>query len=76
MFMAFHTRKIKIRALNDSKEIAAIVYINSIILVLLAVTELALRQYHYIYSALNGMVLLIGGFLFLGLVFVPKVISD
>lgn len=73
MFMAFHTRKVKIKALNDSKEIGAIVYINSIILVLLAVTELALRQYHYLYSALNGTILLIGGSLFLGLVFIPKV---
>ena len=76
MFMAFHTRKIKIKALNDSKEIAAIVYINSIIMVLLAVTELTLRQYHYIYSALNGMVLLIGGSLFLGLIFIPKVCKN
>lgn len=74
MFMAFHTRKVKIKALNDSKEIGAIVYINSIILVLLAVTELALRQYHYLYSALNGTILLIGGSLFLGIVFIPKVI--
>ena len=73
MFMAFHTRKVKIRALNDSKEIAAIVYINSLILVLLAVTELALHQYHYIYAALNGIALLVGGALFLGLTFVPKV---
>lgn len=72
--MAFHIRKVKIKALNDSKEIAAIVYINSIILVLLAVTELALRQYHYLYAALNGAALLIGGSLFLGLVFIPKVI--
>ena len=71
--MAFHTRKVKIRALNDSKEIAVIVYINSIILVLLAVTELALRQRHYLYTFLNGMALLTGGSLFLGLIFVPKV---
>lgn len=73
MFMAFHTRKVKIKALNDSKEIGAIVYINSIILVLLGVTELALRKYHYVYAALYGTALNIGGSLFLGLTFVPKV---
>lgn len=73
MFMAFHTRKIKIRALNDSKEIAAIVYINSIILVLLIVVEFALRQYHYVYASLYGLALLVGGSLFLGLTFIPKV---
>lgn len=73
MFMAFHTRKIKIRALNDSKEIAAIVYINSIIMLLLALTEFTLRRHHYVYSGVNGIVLLIGGSLFLGLIFIPKV---
>ena len=73
MFMAFHTRKIKIRALNDSKEIAAIVYINSIILVLLIVVEFPLRQYHYVYASLYGLALLVGGSLFLGLTFIPKV---
>ena len=73
MFMAFHIRKVKIKALNDSKEIAVIVYINSITLALLAVTEFALRQYHYAYAALYGTALLIGGYLFLGLMFGPKV---
>ena len=73
MFMAFHVRKVKIRALNDSKEIAVIVYINSITLVLLAVTEFSLRQFHYLYAALYGTALLIGGYLFLSLIFVPKV---
>ena len=71
--MAFHTRKVKIKALNDSKEIAAIIYINSIMLAILAVTEFALQDYHDVYAALFGIALLIEATLFLGLIFVPKV---
>ena len=73
LFMAFHTRRIKIRALNDSKEIAAIIYINSIILVLLAVSVFVLGRYHDVHVALFGLVLLVDASLFLGVLFVPKV---
>ena len=73
VFMAFHTRRVKVKALNDSKEIAAIIYINSIILALLVVTEFALAKYHNIYAAVFGLALLIEGSLFLGLTFIPKV---
>ena len=73
MFMAFHTRRVKVKALNDSKEIAAIIYFNSIILSILAVTEFALQHYHDVYAALFGLALLIEASLFLGLIFVPKV---
>ena len=73
IFIAFHTRRVKIRALNDSKEIAAIIYINSIVLVLLAVVQLVLSDYHTAYTATVGLGLLIEGTLFLGLVFIPKV---
>ena len=73
MFMAFHTRRVKVKALNDSKEIAAIIYFNSIILSILAVTEFALQHYHDVYAALFGLALFIEASLFLGLIFVPKV---
>lgn len=73
MFMAFHTRRVKIRALNDSKEIAVIVYINSIILALLTVVEFALSRYHQVYAALFGLALLVAPTVFLTLIFVPKV---
>ena len=73
MFMAFHTRKIKIKALNDSKEIAVIIYINSITLSLLAFVEFALNVYHEVYAAMFGLALLVGASLFLTLVFTPRV---
>ena len=73
MFMAFHIRRVKIKALNDSKEIAVIIYINSITLVLLAVIEFGLNTYHEVYAALFGLGLMVGATLFLTLVFIPKV---
>ena len=71
--MAFHIRRVKIKALNDSKEIAVIIYTNSIILVLVAVIEFALSAYHEVYAALLGLGIMVVATLFLTLVFIPKV---
>ena len=71
--MVFHIRRVKIKALNDSKEIAVIIYVNSIILALLAVTQFALETYHDVYAAMFGLALLVDATLFLGLMFIPKV---
>ena len=71
--MVFHTRRVKVKALNDSKEIATIIYINSIILAVLAVTQFALENYHNVYAAMFGVALLIDATMFLGLIFIPKV---
>ena len=73
MFMAFHTRRVKIKVLNDSKTIAVIVYINSIILALLAVVEFALIRYHQLHTALFGLALLVEATVFLTLIFIPMV---
>jgi gamma-aminobutyric acid type B receptor len=75
MFMAFHTRKVKIIVLNDSKEIALIVYTNAIILAMLAVAEFALSVYHEVYTALFGLALLLEATVFLALIFIPRVSS-
>ena len=71
--MAFHVRRVNIKVLNDSKEIALIVYVNSIILTLLVVVEFALSEYHVVYSALFGLALLLEATVFLALIFIPKV---
>ena len=73
MFMAFYTRRVKIKALNDSKEIAVVIYFNSITLTLLAVVEFALKQYHEVYAALFSLALLVEASVFLTLIFIPKV---
>ena len=75
MFMAFHTRRVKIKVLNDSKQIAIIVYVNSIILALLTVVEFALSRYHEVHTALFGLAMLVEATVFLSLVFLPKVDS-
>ncbi len=74
MFMAFHTRKVKIKALNDSKAIAAIIYINSIVLVLMIVNSFVLEAYHNVHAALFGLASLVQATMFLGFLFIPKVI--
>ncbi len=73
IFMAFHTRRVKIKALNDSKETGAIIYINSIILVLIMVAAFVLEGYHNIHAALFGLALFVQASIFLGLLFIPKV---
>ena len=73
MFMAFHTRKVKIKALNDSKEITVVVYINSLTLTLLTVTEFALNRRYLLYTFLFALALFVGASIFLGLIFGPKV---
>ena len=74
--MAFHTRRVKVKILNESKEIAVIIYINSIVLVLLAASEFTLATHHNAYAALFGLGLLTEATLFLGLIFIPKVSNN
>ena len=73
IFLAFHIRKVKIKALNDAKEIAAIIYINSIILVIMVVSVFVLDTYHDTHAALFGLALLLQASCFLGIIFIPKV---
>uniref|UniRef100_A0A1X7VGX3 G-protein coupled receptors family 3 profile domain-containing protein n=1 Tax=Amphimedon queenslandica TaxID=400682 RepID=A0A1X7VGX3_AMPQE len=75
IFMAFHMRNVNVKALNESKEIAAIIYINSIVLVMLGVTEFVLDRSHNAYAALFGLGLLIDATLFLGFTFIPKIFN-
>ena len=73
IFMAFHIRKVKIKALNDSKETAAVIYINTIILITLIASAFALDDYHNGHAAIFGLAIFIDATLFLGALFVPKV---
>ena len=73
MFMAFHTRNVKIQSLNEAKEIAGLVYINSIILVVVVVAGFAFNDYHDTHASLYGLAMIVDATLFLTLTFVPKV---
>eukprot|EP00731_Ephydatia_muelleri_P010455 Em0005g1041a len=69
------TRKVKVSALNDSKYVAAIIYISSITLLTLLFTHFGFYNYVNIsHGVLNG-VIFINTTAYLGLIFCPKMIS-
>ncbi len=71
--LAFQTRNVKIKALRDSKLIASVIYISSLVLVFLGVSTFALRTYINARGAVfaNGIFVLTT--IFLALLFIPKV---
>ena len=73
IFMAFTTRKVNIKALNDTKENCIMIYINSIILAILILTEFAFGRHPGVYTTVFGLAIFLEATLFLGVVFIPKV---
>ena len=73
LILAFSTRKIKVKGLNDSKYIAAAIYITSIVLAVTTVSTYTLMDYVNVYPAVVGIGFLLGTTMILGLVFVPRV---
>lgn len=45
VYLAFKIRRVKIQGLNESKEVSAILYITSVILAVLLITNVALGDY-------------------------------
>ena len=72
ILLAFLTRKVKVKGLRDSKFIAAIVYISSIVLVVLALVNFSLRIFINIGTGIFVVSILTLTTLILALVFVPK----
>ena len=73
ILLAFQTRKVKIPGLKDSKFVAAVVYISSIILVVLALVTFALRTYINISSGIKVAGIFLMTTVILAFSFVPKV---
>lgn len=71
--LAFQTRKIKVKVLNDSKWVAAIIYSSSLCVLVLILSEFALTGFLNIRTALLNIAELTATTIFLALVFVPKV---
>ena len=71
--LAIQTRKIKIKLLNDSKYIAAVIYISSIALFFIGSNVIIPDQFINIEEALFSGSILVGTTFFLALVFIPKV---
>jgi hypothetical protein len=75
LLLAFHTRKVKVKGLDDSKYIAASIYVTSIVLAVIIVSTYTLNDYVNAYPAVVGMGLLLGTTMTLGLVFIPRMVG-
>ena len=75
LLLAFQTRKVKIKGLNDSKYVAIVIYISSIVLVVLALVTFSLRIYINIGTGIFVAGILILTSFILVLIFVPKVLN-
>lgn len=71
--MAIQTRRVKIKVLNDSKYIIALIYISSITVVLLIAVKFALGSVININELLVSGAFFIATTSFLSLTFIPKV---
>lgn len=71
--LAFQTRKVKIPGLRDSKFVAAIIYISSIILVVIALVTFTLRTYINIGTGIVTAGIFSLTTTFLAMIFIPKV---
>ena len=73
IFLAFRTRKVKVKVLNDSKFIALIIYITSVIVTIMIIGAVTLDDFINIDAAVFSGLFLAFTTVVLTLVFVPKV---
>lgn len=71
--LALMTRKVQIKVLNDSKEIAVIIYTTSVVLLALAVITFGLSSYLIVTEALFSGGEMLATTVVLFFLFVPKV---
>ncbi len=74
LFLAFGTRKVNMRGLNDSAYTAAIIYLTSIIITISIIATVTLNEYVNTYSSLLATCSFITSTAILSLTFIPKVI--
>lgn len=75
IILAIQTRKVKVKVLNDSKYIAALIYISSIVIIIIAIIRFTLTGYINISEVLYSGGLLLATTAFLCLTFIPKMVS-
>ena len=73
LLLAFRTRRVKVKGLNDAKEIAGAIYVTSIVLAMVMVATYTLNTRINAFAALFCTGFFIGTTVILLLVFVPKV---
>ena len=73
IILAIQTRKVQVKVLNDSKYVAALIYISSILLVVLAVVTLVFNSYINVSETVFSGAFLFAATIFACLIFIPKV---
>ena len=73
VFLAFETRNVKIRHLNDSKLIGMSVYMMLVLSISLGAVGLLLETHVDTFYAVVGLMIMIGNTSLLCLIFIPKV---
>ena len=73
ILLAFQTRRVKMKGLNDSKLVAMIIYISSIVLVALGLVKFGLRAFINVGTGITVAGIFTLSTIILGLNFVPKV---
>lgn len=73
LFLAFATRRVKVKGLNDTKAVAGAVYVTSITFTVLFVSTYSVVEYINVYATIFCMALFIGTSTILALLFIPKV---
>lgn len=73
VFLAFRTRKVTIKALNDSKYLTVIIYLSTVIITAMLISAVALSRWINADAAIFGSLLLFFTTIVLGLMFIPKV---
>jgi len=74
LFLAFETRKVKIKSLNESRFIAMSIYGAVIVSIALTPIGFVLENYPNVQYGIIGITILLSTSLILGLVFVTKVV--
>ena len=73
LFLAFETRKVKIKSLNESRFIAMSVYGTVIVSIALTPIGFVLENFPNLQYGIIGIMILLSTSLILGLIFVTKV---
>ncbi|CAI8043788.1 Gamma-aminobutyric acid type B receptor subunit 2 [Geodia barretti] len=75
LFLAFATRRVKVKGLNDTKAVAGAVYVTSITFTVLFVSTYSVVEYINVYAAIFSVALFVGTSAILVLLYIPKMVS-
>lgn len=74
VFLAFKIRKVKVKVLNDSKEVVLVLYLTGVVLGAVIITTLAFRSYLNVYTGAYAVGICVTGAVILAVVFIFKAI--